>query len=861
MTSLRFEAAWAAVLLGLLVLLWVAAWRSRTNLSTRHRSVVTVLRSLALVALVGALMQPVWLRQSKELSVVYALDVSRSVAPEFLADALRWSQSAGAGRQDLSTRYVVFADRPRLLADVESVRNVGISADGAPGKGSGIHQGATNIESALQESLLGFDPRALKRLVLMSDGNQTDGDLWRAIPQLKSAGVRVFTIPAKPAALGDVWIESLQAPTSLRRDEPSSITVRAVAQAAGTGVVSVGTGNTILATRAVSLRAGINDILVPLRIDRAGSVSLYATLQVKGDSVPENNRAHRNVWVGPRARILYVEGQPGTSEYLRNALAGQGLDVQAVAPDALPGDVAGLDRYDALVLSDIPIAQLPPATMGAVETYVRERGGGLVFAAGESTYGEKGYTGTPIERALPIDFKAQEKRKDLALAIVLDRSYSMKGRAIELAKSATIAALGTLEEQHRFAVITFDSQPYETVPLQYVRSRKKAEDLISRIQASGQTNIYPALQLTYRALAKSGAKSKHVILLSDGDTAPADFERLVTRMVKEQITVSTVALGKGADETLLGNIAKWGRGRAYVAESAQSVPQIFLEDTQNAVRANLVEEPFRVLVKRRVQALQGLDFRDAPALKGFASTQAKPLAEVLLTSESGAPILARTHHGLGKTVAFTSDVKNRWAADWINWKGYGKFWGQVVRETLRRELNEELMFDVRREGDHAIVEINAAHADGSFHDSLLPKVRVHAPEGGSHVEDLRQVAPGYYQARLPVATSTTMPYRFELLPGGGITPEWAAAIGARSLYYPFSDELRSLPPNTALLRAIAQETGGSYAPSPADVFADHGETGQRQEPLWRWLALAGLVFFLLDLAMRRAPLVRRWFDR
>lgn len=858
--SLRFDAAWAAALLLLLAPLWFAAWHSRTNLSPRHRTAVTLLRSLALVAVVAALMQPVWLRQSKNLSVVYALDASRSVAPGFLADALRWTESVQAGRPEASARYVVFADRPRLLTDLEAVRNVGLVSEGAVGAGGGIHQGATNIESALQESLLGFDPRRLKRLVLMSDGNQTDGDLWRAVPQLKQAGVRVYTVPARPAALGDVWIESLQVPSGLRRDEPTRVTVRAVAQAAAAGVVSVGAGNTLLATRSVALRAGVNDIQVPLRFDRAGSVSLFAALQVKGDTITENNRAHRNVWVGPRARILYVEGQSGTGEYLRGALAAQGLDVQAVGPDALPGDVAGLDRYDALVLSDIPIAQLPAATMDAVETYVRERGGGLVFAAGESTYGEKGYAGTPIERALPIDFKAQEKRKDLALAIVLDRSYSMKGRTIELAKSATIAALDTLEEQHRFAVITFDSQPYETVPLQYVRSRKKAEDLISRIQASGQTNIYPALQLVYRALAKSGAKSKHVILLSDGDTAPADFERLVTRMLKEQITVSTVALGKGADRELMGNIAKWGKGRAYVAESAQSVPQIFLEDTQNAVRANLVEEPFRVLVKRRVQALQGLDFRDAPALKGFASTQAKPLAEVLLTSESGAPVLARTHHGLGKTVAFTSDVKNRWAADWINWKGYGKFWGQLVRETLRRELDEELLFDVRREADRALIEINATHPDGSFHDRLQPKVRVHAPEGDNHLEELRQVAPGYYRASVPVATSTGTPYRFELLPGGGITPQWAAALGARSLYYPFSDELRSLPPNTALLRAVAQETGGQYAPTPADLFADHGETGLDEQPLWRWLALAGLVFYLLDLAARRAPPVRRWLD-
>ncbi len=858
--SIQFEAAWAAIFLVLLLVLWISTARSRTNLSVKHRYLATALRSLALIAVVAALTQPVWLSKTREVAVVYALDISRSVATEFIGSALEWMQGANKDGNVARARYVVFADRPKLVSDLDAVRNVGVTSEGQRAEDNLIHQGATNLELALQESLLGFDARQLKRLVLLSDGNQTHGDVWKVLPRLKAAGVRVFTIPAKPHAQGDVWVESLQAPDTLRRDEPSSVTVRVVAQQPTKAVVSVGTGSATLGSRVVALRAGVNSVSLPLRLDRSGSVPLSVLVQAKGDEIAENDRAQQTVWVGPRAKVLYVEGQPDASEYLRNALVSQGIEVDAVGGDAMPHHAAELDRYDAVVLSDIPIAQLDEQKMSAVDTYVRERGGGLLFAAGETTYGEKGFAGTPLEKALPIEFKAQEKRKDLALAVVLDRSYSMKGRTIELAKAATIAALEMLEEQHRFAVITFDSQPYETVPLQYVRSRKKAEDLISRIQASGQTNIYPALQITYRVLAKSGAKSKHVILLSDGDTAPADFERLLNRMTKEQITVSTIALGKGADKELMGNIAKWGKGRAYFAESPQSVPQIFIEDAQNAVRANLVEEPFRVLVKRRIQALRGIDFKDAPMLRGFASTQAKPLSEVLLTSESGAPILARWHHGLGKTVAFTSDVKNRWAADWINWKSYGKFWGQLVRETMRRELNEELHFAVRREGDEAIVEVNAANPDGSFRDRLTPRVRVHAPEGGNSMADLRQIAPGYYQLKMPVATSTTAPLRFELVPGGGITPQWAAAIGTRSLYYPYSDELRSLPPNTELLRAIAAETGGKYAPSVQEIFADYGESVQIEKPLWRWFALGGLMFYLLDLMVRRAPFIRRWLD-
>ena len=64
-----------------------------------------------------------------------------------------------------------------------------------------------------------------------------------------------------------------------------------------------------------------------------------------------------------------------------------------------------------------------------------------------------------------MEFKSEEKRKDLALVLCLDRSYSMKGRPIELAKAGARAALDLLEEQHYFGVIAFDSQPHEAVPL------------------------------------------------------------------------------------------------------------------------------------------------------------------------------------------------------------------------------------------------------------------------------------------------------------------------------------------------------------------------------------------------------------
>jgi uncharacterized membrane protein len=639
-----------------------------------------------------------------------------------------------------------------------------------------------------------------------------------------------------------------------------TVTVRVISAMDTAAQVSVRNAKAVLGVRNLQLKAGVNRVAFEARLTRTGAATLSAEVAARGDRVADNNRMQQSVWVKARPRVLYVEGgQVEAARYLAEALTGQGIDVRVIAPDALPTSAAGLGTYDALILSDIAAKALTAGQMQAIESYVRDTGGGLLFASGENVHGEQGYSDTALENALPVQFRAQEKRKDLALVIALDRSYSMKGRKMEMAKEATRAALDLLEEQHRFAVVAFDSQTYVAVPMQYVRSRRKAEDQISRIQASGQTNIYPALGIVYRLLQKTDSKAKHVILLSDGDTHPADFETLVKRMAGEKIVVSTVAVGADADRALMSDIAKWGKGRAYVAESAESIPQVFIEETERAVRSNLLEESFRPAVRHRSAAFRGVDVENLPELRGYVSSKARDHVEVLLAAPSGAPLLVRWQYGLGKSVAFTSDVKNRWASSWIAWPGYGKFWAQQVRDLMRRDSGEELDFSVTREGSEAVVRLSALTPDGNFRNDLAPQVRVTRPDGSVVIVSLAQTGAGVYQMRMPVDRSTQAE-RFELVESPGMPKPVVLRAGTRTLHQGFADEYRAFPPDVELLDALARATGGKVAPSIAEVFAQQGDESRSTRSLWPWLAALALIFYLLDVAVRRSPLAWRWLE-
>jgi len=836
---------WPLLLLPALPLVWWVRAHTAVGLSARHLLVSTVVRSAVIVLLMLALMQPVWNRAGTWISVVYALDVSSSIDPAFIDTAIDWIDNSVSRGEPAHAGFIAFGGSARSVSSAAAIRGVEVSDDGS---NRSIDRSATNLETAVAQALRTFDPRYLKRLVLITDGNENSGDMMKILGRAQESGVRIYSMPATVRAAGDGFVEGIDLPQGIRAQEPVAATVQLFSRVATTATVELLGDGVVLESKQVELQPGLNPVEFEVRLTGEGPVTISGRLQTANDPFPQNDVLRRSIFVGPRPRILYVEGRPTSAHYLYDALTGEGMEVELGQARDLPISPEGYDDYDLLLLSDVPSSALNDAQMLSILTWVQDSGGGFIFAAGESSYGEEGYAETPIEEALPVWFRVNEKRKDLALVIVLDKSFSMVGPKIELSKEAAKAALEMLEPTHQFGLVTFDHSPYWTVPLQLATNTERINEYISSIIASAHTNIYPALEKAYERLAETEAEVRHVILLSDGKTYPDDYETLLNRMAEAEITVSTVAVGEEADRELLGNIADWGSGRSYFIRDAQRVPQVFIEETQIASQATLVEEPVETTVMSSVEAFTGIDMASAPSLKGYVSTQAKDTAEVLLESNAEAPILARWHYGLGRAAMFTSDVKNRWAADWIEWDGYGKFWSQLVRETMQRDRNDEIDFAVERVGDEAVVTVSAITEEGVFRVGLDPQLEVIEPDGSGTPLTVAQVGPGTYQAKYPLSASPDSPYLFRLSADD-------VEAQSRELFYPYVDEYRLYPPNTELLLGISNQTGGKVLPENEEIFDDYGESASVPTPLWPWFAGLALLAYLLDIALRRAP----WF--
>jgi len=210
-------------------------------------------------------------------------------------------------------------------------------------------------------------------------------------------------------------------------------------------------------------------------------------------------------------------------------------------------------------------------------------------------------------------------------------------------------------------------------------------------------------------------------------------------------------------------------------------------------------------------------------------------------------------------VVFTSDVKNRWAVNWLDWPGYGKFWVQQVRDVMRRDSGEALDFRVVREGGEAVIRLSVLTADGNFRNGLVPQVRITRADGGSSIISLEQTGAGAYQMRMPIANSRQA-VRFDLVESPALPKQASLRAGARVLHPDYPDEYRAFPPNIELLSALARATGGKVAPSITEVFAQQGDESRTTKTLWPYFAALALIFYLLDIAVRRTPVAWRWLE-
>jgi uncharacterized membrane protein len=717
---------------------------------------------------------------------------------------------------------------------------------------------ATDIGAAIRLALAGFPREGGKRIVLLSDGNENQGDAREAARRARAEGATIYVVPLKNEYAGEVLVERLVVPQEVKFGE--SFLVRIVAWSAKetAGRLSLYRDGQFVGAQPVKLAAGKNVFAYQQSVDQGGFHIFQARLEAPDDVVEENNRGVGLVAVRGRPRVLYVEKDRDQGAHLLSALRAQNLQVEMVGTEALPATTEGLTQYDSIILSNVSALRVSKPQMELLRTYVRDQGGGLIMLGGDESFGVGGYYRTPIEEALPVTMEARQKVEipSLAVVLVIDRSGSMETSVdarfskLDLAKEAAQLVVELLDDRNEVGVISFDTAWSWVVPLGPAKDKDRILREIATIKAGGGTDLFPPLKEAYQAIYDRKALLRHVLVLSDGEVQAADFTGLVRRMQQDKITVSSVAIGKDSDVKFMTDVSRWGRGRFYYTDDIYSVPRILTLETQLASKASIIEQPFRpVLVAPGHEIAQNIPWDRVPPLGGYVSATPKPTADTILISHQRDPVLSAWRYGLGRTVAFTSDAKGKWGILWLRWEEFGKLFGQMVRWTLRTAQRGEVVASVFQHGGSGEIQLEAVDPKGEFVNFLEANAGVVYPDKTQGVLPLTQVGPGRYRGAFPTAEQGAY-----LIGVAERKDQKIVGSEVASLVVPYSPEHRALEVNEGLLRDLATLSGGAAPAKPGDNFTQSRERARIWVEAWPYLLALALLLFLPDVAIRRLRL-------
>lgn len=808
-------------------------YRSLVDLPRRQKLVSLVVRACIVALLVLSLAGLTLLEPTREMFVVFALDGSLSIGSESQRETTEFLERALSKQGRHQSARLHFAAEPGLVQLEPGKEPPELDVKG------------TNIAAGLEVAAAGIPPFYVPRIVLLSDGNETHGEALKAA---LNSGVPIWTVPLPTRDDPEVQVSAVHVPAQVAQGEPFYVEVVIDTNHDDEGTIEVYRGPHKLIEETKQLKKGENRFRFRQTVDHERLAEFAVRTRGFKDTLLDNNSDSGLVFTAGKPRVLMIEKDVSLARNLVWALEEQDIQVDVRPPQGMPDSLADLQNYELLMISNVPATDFSARQMDVARTYVQDLGGGLIMIGGDESFGLGGYYKSVIEEVLPVrsDFEKEKEKPSLAMVLVIDKSGSMGGQKIELAKEAARSAAELLGPRDQIGVIAFEGSTYWVCDIQPASNKSFVMDRISTIEAGGGTNMAPAMEEAYEALQSATAKLKHVIILTDGISSPGDFHGLASSMASAQMTVSTVGVGEGLDNNLLEEIARIGRGRYYFTNDPLSIPQIFAKETMTASKSAINELPFVPQTVRPTQVLANIDFETAPFLLGYVVTRPKATSEMILASEAGDPLLAWWRYGLGVSVAFTSDAKSRWAAEWVNWPGFGPFWAQVIRHAMRKSEAKGVVVETERKGARTLVRLDSVDAAGKYLNQAETELRVIGPGLSNESLPLRQTAPGRYETEF--ATSDAGAYHLELAQKQDGQVLYRQSRGVM-VGYP--DELRLRPTNEELLKQIAGTSGGRYKPDPESVFNPGDQTARRATPLWPWLVTIAALLFLFDVALRR----------
>jgi Ca-activated chloride channel homolog len=820
---MNFERPWL-LLLTLLPVLWCAwEWRAYS------RRLALALKGAAFVLIALALSQPRLTVDQSRVSVAILADTSASVSTQDLAAESDLAAKVEKARGRHWTRVIPFARSTRALTAGERVdRTLELrQTAGAGGRG-------TNLEAAIRDGAAGLPAGTIPRLLLFSDGNENLGAVSRAIWQAQQLGIPIDTVPLSGRPKPGLLLQSLSVPGQVFAGERFAIELTVETPRSTTAAVEMTAEGKPIGSSSVSLNPGINRLRLQASVNSVGAIAVAGKIAAPGlgEARFEEAVTLRN------PRVLLVSRDPAASEeHLLRVLQANQFEVvheNSSIPDTL-------DTFQLIVINNWDMQAIPASRKAALEDYVK-KGGGLVWIGGERNVyvDERGKEEDPLERTLPAKLAPPRSPEGTVVVLIVDKSSSMEGRKMELARLASIGVIENLRPIDSVGVLIFDNSFEWKVPIRRAEDRAGIKRLISGIMPDGGTQIAPALVEAYQRIFPQQGVYKHIVLLTDGISEEGDSMTLAREAQQNRVTISTVGLGQDVNRAFLEKVASTALGKAYFLNDPSGLEQILLRDVEEHTGMTAVEKNFQPRVTKAAEILEGTGMENAPLLRGYVRFQSRPSADTILEADRADPLLVRWQYGLGRSAVFASDAKNRWAVNWVTWPGFDRLWANVFRDLLPHSQHSEATADFDRSSSELVVDYRLSR--NVEEPGTVPDIYAFGPDGFQSPLKVTKVAAGHYRGKLGIGQNQGL-FRVRPLADSRAFPE----VG----FYRQEDEMLEYGNNEFLLREIATATGGHFNPSPKAVFDAGSRSIRTRMDLWPGLLALAILCNLAELILRK----------
>jgi Mg-chelatase subunit ChlD len=673
----------------------------------------------------------------------------------------------------------------------------------------------TRTALALSTLAAAADPNRPARVLVFTDGFSTE-PLDEAAALLEARGIPLDFRLIRQENPNDIRVASMQLPARVQAGEPFllGVELRGSSPDQDVPLLIRRDGSTLVET-SVAFRDGRGFAEFTDRLAAAGAWQYEAVILPENDAHEGNNRASRWIETTAGPRVLWVTRY--ADDPAAAALDARDFDVAVVAePQRLhPGMLTGTR---AVVLNNVPANQVPDGFLKALDFFVREQGGGLMMAGGETSFGAGGYFESPVDALLPVsmELKSEHRKLSVAMAIVMDRSGSMAMQVgggltkMDLANTGAVNAIELLGEMDQVAVFAVDTEPVAVVPLTTIAgNRAKIDDKVRRIVSSGGgIFVYNGLKAAWDELKKSPAGTRHVILFTDAqDTEqPGDYMNLLEEMTENGCAVSVIGLGTPADvhAPLCEDIARRGGGRIFFSDQPMDIPQIFAQETVTIARSAFLKETTATQGTGGWGEVSPQPIDWPREVDGYNLSYARPDVTVALatTDEYLAPLVAHARRGLGRTAAVAFPLGGPYSEAVRSWPGFGDFTQTLTRFLMGEGVPPGVALRHRIEGTRLTVDL-LHDTEGEWPSRFAlspPRARIQHGAGATATDvPWRRIAPGHFSFSQDLEENTLV--RGAVRIDGHALPFGPTGIGT-SVEWAFDDDA------LADLRAASARTGG-----------------------------------------------------